>query len=373
MSSATSPLTPQQWAWEFLRRNLHYPFFFDRWTAASHSDDPPLTASATATIWENLEKLGPWKPRYEPWVRACIQTGRQFIFKKTARIHDIDCVYMAAKLHLDPMQYLLKEWISPTETPLARKSNPFDAAGSLDIAILQEGSEVFEAAFALGLLGIVRAADGPKVGDADQDIQFDTDGRLPEWLSDLSSDRLRFATLRSWPKQPSWAEENQPAEDFYRLLEAGRRTWSMRAGAPQVLSHNMLEISSPAGQRRIHRSINLQFDITSPLGPQLRAAGVLLGSQQTDLENLAARSLPSFAEVESVDVSGTYSRYLRLLDAYDKVPGEKDHGRMAEAIRALQGVGPKASLEKSDYARESAAYARADMLRNVGYRSLAFL
>ncbi|MGJ7602764.1 hypothetical protein ACSFA7_00360 [Variovorax sp. LT1R20] len=280
---------------------------------------------------------------------------------------------MDAKLHLDPMQFLLRDWISPTETPLVRSASPFDAAGALDIAILQEDSEVFEAAFALGLLDIARPAASMNAANVDPTILFDEDGRLPEWLEDASIDHIRLATLRSWPKRPSWAEENLPEEELYLSLEAGRRAWSTRAGAPQVISHHLLEISVPTGLRRIDRSINLQFDISSPLGPQLKAAGLLLRRQQAELEILAARSLPSFDEVQSVNVSGTYDRYLRLLDEYDKVPGEKDHGRMAKAIRALLGVGPEAVLDKTDYARESAAYTRADMLRNVGYRSLAFL
>jgi len=68
----------------------------------------------------------------------------------------------------------------------------------------------------------------------------------------------------------------------------------------------------------------------------------------------------------------TYERGLQLLDAYDALEGTPVHGRIAQAIRIVLDD-PMIKSKESEYERLVKAYHRADMLREVGYMSLAFL
>lgn len=177
--------TPPEWAWEFLRRN---PIYRERYRYWKEDSDKvtPYSEDDILRFAEALEKLEGWGPRYRPWVKAGLSSGKQFIVRDR-KISQADI----ADLKLDPMQFMLNEWLDP-DMPIPDGKKPFDLAAGLSLWTLSPGSDVFGAAMELGLANLHRYkspsrefAGGPALvlrGGETINIQFDLDDNLAPQL-----------------------------------------------------------------------------------------------------------------------------------------------------------------------------------------------
>lgn len=371
MSDSTTPTTNAQWAWKFLRLNSEYQDRYQEWREA-HEDDKrkPLTEVNQAEILANLEKLGPWKRRYEPWVRAGLATGRQFIYKRAVELDHLDGSYIDAHLQFDPMAFLLTRWIDPNIESIEAAVSPFSEHGTLQLSVLDEHSDQFQAALALGVIEVFTPSeDLRKLVDGVDHLEVHELER-PSWLDEGDERTLQIGVMRGWPAPPSVAEQALPEEDPRRQLDVLRRFWAESLGAPQAVRHTVFRITEPHGHRRMDGAFNIQFDLMQPLTQQIESAKAMLEEQQRALERVVGPYMPLLEAVRS-SVS-ILPRYLALLEAYHGLAGEPEHGRKSRAIRLVLGDD---SLVKGDsqYDQYAKNLQRAEFLRSAGYRTLAFL
>jgi hypothetical protein len=374
VKNITLQMTNAQWAWEYLRRNPTYRGSYRAWCEA-FDDEGELSTAERDQINAALELLGPWKPRYAPWVRAGLETGRPFIHRREVSHAQMQGQYFEAKLHLDPMAFLLTEWLDPAK-PIPADLQPFDHAGSLDLAIVDEHSAEFQAALQLGLLNVFVPTQRSGTLPGAPKLE-------PAKLADLISSRkldqflpgevVGYTPMYGWPRPP-FSDELDLMSESPDFAQAREHDWKLREtlGSPKAIYHSVQQLLGPNGLERVDRHFNIQFDLTLPLDAQLAAAQEILASQQQKLDALIHKEVPLAGEIEVSNVLSTYERGLQLLDAYDALEGTPVHGRIAQAIRIVLDD-PMIKSKESEYERLVKAYHRADMLREVGYRSLAFL
>lgn len=374
VNSAASELTNAQWAWEYLRRNRSYRFAYQHWRQA-FEDEGELSTAECDQINASLELLGPWKRRYAPWVRACLETGRPFVHRREVSQGRLEGHYFEAKLYLDPMAFLLTEWLDP-DRPISPDFQPFDQVGSLNLAIADEHSTEFRAALQLGLIRIFTPTRRSRYLSGEGDVEMPKFDGLPRGanIEDFPLGSVVGHTpMYGWPRPP-FANELELARehpDFALEMERDQKLRSRR-GAPKAIYHSVHQVRGTDGLERVDSHFNVQFDLTQPLNAQIAGAQELLASRQQRLSTLVPTVVPLAGEIEVSDVLSTYERGLELLDAYESLEGAPQHGRIAQAIRIVL-KDPRVKSKDSEYERLEKAFRRADMLRNVGYRSLAFL
>lgn len=284
MSDSLTPVTNAQWAWKFLRLNSEYQRRYQGWREAHEEEKrKPLTKANQAEILANLEKLGPWKRRYEPWVRAGLATGRQFIYKRTVKLDHLDGSYVDAHLQFDPMAFLLTKWIDPDIESIEAAVSPFSEHGTLQLSLLDEHSDQFQGALALGLIEVFTPSEDLRKLVATVDHLEVHEIERPNWLDEGEERAVHRAVMRGWPAPPSIAEQVLPEEDPRRQLEIFRRFWTEALGAPQAVRHTVLRITEPNGHRRMDAAFNVQFDLMQPLTQQLESAKAMLEEQQRAL------------------------------------------------------------------------------------------
>ncbi|MFS2162496.1 transcriptional regulator domain-containing protein [Variovorax sp. Varisp62] len=374
VNDVTSDLTNAQWAWEYLRRNQSYRCSYREWRQA-FDDDGELSLAERDQINTSLELLGPWKRRYAPWVQACLQTGRPFIHRREVNQGRLEGHYFEAKHYLDPMAFLLTEWLDPG-TAIPADCQPFDQVGSLNLAIADEHSTEFQAALRLGLINVFTPTRRSRPLPGERDSELPKLDELPRKLNieeyPLGS-VVGHTPMYGWPRPP-FANEIELARDYPEFAFDMERERELRSrlGSPKAIYHSVHQVRGPNGMERVDGHFNIQFDLTQPLNAQLAAARELLIPQQKRLSTSASMTVPLPGEIEVSGVLSTYERGLELLDAYDSLGDMPQHGRIAQAIRIVL-KDPRVKSKDSEYERLEKAFRRADMLRNVGYRSLAFL
>lgn len=367
-----STLSNAQLAWEFLRRNSGYVNAYRNFEARCLGRRE-MTRKEEGSILAALDSLGAWRPRYEPWIRAGLRTGKNFIKYVDVDEDYFQGFYFESETNLDPMQFLLREWINPETSPLPIDRQIFDRAGALDFKILRKGTPEFAAAFRLGLVDA--ADDGTLFEETPEPVGFA--GAMVESLLSPNHEVARSVmTLHGFPLRPLlWETLSHQIDEFPRetvvaLLRTKRQILS-EARTPIVDTHNVLRVHSDGEVQSFDLHVNLQFNLTLPLRDQVEAALVHLEQEQLRLMQVTDKSFePAHADIHVPNVNGVYKTYLDLLDAYDHA--REGHGRLQEAIRAVSG---EADLKPGEprYTTLAKAFARATAIRRAEYRSLAFV
>ena len=376
MTRPTPPnLTNVQWAWEFLRRNKHYRFFYARWKEACEGPTE-ITEEERQDIEGQLNKLGLWRPRFEPWIRAGLATGKRFIHEKTFddEFYRGSCV--EADWHYDPMMFMVTRWIDPSLSLLPSDQTPFARCAALTPKIFRPLSKEFLAFYQLGMVNCF-IDEGPDADGAEEFFDYlksigDTEG-LPDSYS--------VKTLSGWKPRPNPFFGMQGAsEEEEREFAAARKQSFTSAeisqqldGAPRAESHKVLDVYAGGKLNSFDLTVNLQFDLSLPLREQIAAADALLNEHLDRLPTAYRNSLNSgLPELQIANVDDTYPELVQLLDAYDAEEGDREYGQLAAAIRRLTGD-KTLKAKDPEYRRLEKSFARATMLRESGYRSLAFL
>lgn len=366
-----SCFTNSQWAWEFLRRSREYKNAYFSWKDRI-SDDQMIAIEEQDKILRALERLGPWKSRYSPWVEAGLTSRRPFIKEMRVDRNGYHGRHIVGNLELDPMRFLLKKWIDPGVTPLPVNTDSFDQIGSLNISIVDEHSEEFFAALELGLLDVfLQDAKAPRTPE------FKTLGELLP-LVFPENGVIQNLELFGWLRPPLDLEEWELSEDapLVRPNDQDRLKVASFA-APRVMRHRVYFSEDNSNASRVDLNMNLQFDLTQSLGSQLAAATQILRLQQDKVKQLAPYEIYAH-DVQKPNVLSTYSRGLELLDAFDQITGYEGGDKLNRAIKMVllaKGKSDEASMGSKDsmYERLAKAYRSAERLRQFGYRSLAFL
>jgi hypothetical protein len=391
--------TNVQWAWEFLRRNPDYRFFYDRWIHA-RSGEAEITSEEIYAIYLNLEKIGAWRSRYEPWVQAGIATGKKFIHTKTVSNEYFKGSYVEADLHFDPMNFMLNHWINPNIEPL-----PFAEGGAfVSFAALQPGifrplSAEFRAMRDLGLIDYFSDSyrqeqfqdesehlDSISIGIEEDVAETMRLLMAPENLEDTellhepySSPRIRIVNLRGWqtPPQKYLTMELEDPQEISEQLQANKlalftREKNDNEHAPRAVVHKVLRVSTDRIET-FDLNINLQFDLSRPLKEQVAAADEFLKQSRDSIPLPIRKKLTyGFPELEYVRRE-SYGELTKILDVYDSLKDESKspHGLLSEVIRTVASDKTLRSTEP-EYQRLMKAFGRAEMMRQIGYRSLAF-
>lgn len=139
-----------KWAWEFLRRNEDYRKCYANWSDRKNKNDQAFSPVELARINNALIELGWWRPRYEPWVRAGLESGKRFInwTVEAGSAREI----ATADRSLDPMAFMLNRWVDPSLSLLPHDLQIFDLAATLDYEIVTLGCREYRALSDLGQL-----------------------------------------------------------------------------------------------------------------------------------------------------------------------------------------------------------------------------
>ena len=367
-----SKMTNAQLAWEFLRRNEEYISAYRNFNERCRGPHE-LKSEDRVAILKALKALGAWRPRYEPWINAALLTGKEFIkFVNVNESYFRGCYYESER-NLDPMQFLLREWIDPKISPLPIDREIFDRAGALSLKILRKGSYEFLGAFRLGLI------DGADDGTMLVNTQA-SEGIIEAMYEDELPANHQFhrvvRTLYGFPQQKfSWEADLERADDIPRALAVEfirdhRRVLS-QTPSPIVDTHKILRVHDEGQVITFDLHANLQFDLTLPLRDQVAAALVYLTEQQEELMLVTDKSFKcAYPDIQVPNVNGVYKKYLALLDAYDRA--SEGHGRLQEAIRVVSGE-PDLNPKEPRYTTLAKAFSRASAIRDAEYRSLAFI
>jgi hypothetical protein len=361
-----------QLAWEFLRRNAEYISSYKNFTSRCLGARE-LTRKEEVSILDALDALGAWRPRYEPWIKAALHAGKTFI-----KYVDIDedyfqGWYFESETNLDPMRFMLREWIDPESSPLPLDRTIFDQAGALDLKILRKGTPEFAGAFRLGL---VDCADDGSLFDQTADSDGMGETMLLAMLPpNLVGDRS-VVTLHGFPpRQLLWETcadklDQVPRETVVKMLRAQRNLVS-EARTPTVDTHKVLRLHRDDGVHSFDLHVNLQFDLTLPLRDQIEAAHSHLNEQQARLRKVTDKAFaPAHGDIHVPNQNGVYKTYLDLLDAYDDASDE--HGRLLTAIQVVCRE-PDLDTTSPRYTTLAKAFARATAICQAEYRSLAFV
>lgn len=139
-----------------------------------------------------------------------------------------------------------------------------------------------------------------------------------------------------------------------------------RAQPPQIASHKTWTVAREGSVDQFDLTLNLQFDLSLPLQPQIKQALNLLERQRKAIQTaIGKQAVPAFFEPRIVDKLGTYTECVAMLDAFDELDS------VAEAARRVSGD-PTLKARDPIYKRLEKARTLGEKLRSSAYRALAF-
>lgn len=326
------------WAWEFLRRNPHYRKGYHWWKDGKDDERPPDQELSDYLTGE-LQRAGAWRLRFTPWMNSVIESGRPFAIPlvciehhgtwivlnteddaiapdEMASVHDYGVhlgaeprLILCADRLLDPMMFCLNRWLNPADASEVIGEDVL--AKTFDVSAITTPNSVevgSDEAKALRNLGLLTFVD--------------LGGRV-----DLIA-HPEHALVRTTPLPGS--DSPPPATEWGRAR------------------------------------LNIEFDVLAPLAPQLMKAQQSLERLRTSMADAPGDPLGELKDVKLHDQGGVYTRYLRMLDQLppeDQITNKQELYRSFCADPLMPGLTPE-SAEK--------AFQQAELLRDGGYRSLAF-